>query len=91
MQRQILTEALAGASALAEPGVLRLPLRWHNDEWRTDPLGWSRKREASQGVSSQSGDSRQSRTDQPKYQTEADQTAAESVSNDEQCLVCLGL
>ena len=91
MQRQILTEALVGGVEMTEPGVIRLPYRWHNDGWRSDALGWSRKRESAGGAKSLAGDTRQDRSEEPKYQNEADRQAAQAISNDDQCLTCLGL
>ena len=90
-QRHILTDALTAGHALTEPGLVKLGYRWHHDDWRSDALGWSRKRESSGTHSSPSGDSREGRSSEPKYQSTDDKTAAEAVPEDQQCLVCLGL
>ena len=41
--------------------------------------------------SESSGDTRTDRSDEPQYQSEADAAAAAAVSNDDQCLTCIGL
>ena len=91
MQTRLLAEGLTAAAALGAPGVVKLPYRWFEDDWRLDPLGWSRRRADSGVLKEPSGDSRSGRSDVPRYQTEADRVAAEAVSEADQCLVCLGL
>ncbi len=77
---------------MAEPGSIEpLDYRWHDDEWRADPLSWSRQRQDSGTSGNPSGDSRTDRISDPVYQNEADKSAAEAVPSDEQCLVCLGI
>ena len=78
---------------MVEPGtIVDLPWRWRDDDWKTDPLSWSRKRQdRGRSESRSGGDTRTARSDQPVYQSEADQTAAEAVAFDDQCLVCLGI
>jgi hypothetical protein len=83
MQTQILTEALSAAVGMQEPGIVNLDYRWHNDEWRTDALSWSRKRERAGATGTSSGDSREGRSDSPKYQTEADRAAAQATSTED--------
>lgn len=80
-------------TAMTEPGtIVDLPWRWRDDDWKTDPLSWSRRRQDSGQSGSPSGsDTRTARSDQPRYQSEADQAAAEAVSFDDQCRVCLGI
>lgn len=91
-QRRLLTEGLRAAAAMTEPGsIVDLPYRYTDDDWKANPLGWSRKRQSSGRASKPSGDSRTGRSDQPQYQTEEDRLAAEAVAWDEQCEVCLGL
>lgn len=91
MQTRVLTEGLEAAAALQEPGLVKLPYRWFSDDWRLDPLAWSRRRADSGVLKEVSGDTRSSRSDEPRYQTEADKAAAETVSEADQCLVCLGI
>ena len=90
-QRTILTEGLAAAHALTKPGVVDLPYRYVDDDWKANPLGWSRKRQSSGSASKRSGDSRTGRSSEPQYQSDADRQAAEAVAWDDQCLVCVGL
>ncbi|MEZ5375768.1 MAG: hypothetical protein R2733_04590 [Acidimicrobiales bacterium] len=54
--------------------------RWPNDDWRADPLSWSRKREDAGDAPSDrpSGDTRTERSDEPQYQNKADRLAAEA-------------
>ena len=90
-QRTLLTEGLSAASALTGPGVVDLPYRYVDDEWKAAPLGWSRKRQSSGRASKPSGDSRTGRSAEPQYQSDDDRQAAEAVDWDDQCLVCVGL
>lgn len=96
-QRLILTEGLTAAAAITVPGtIVDLPYRYVDDEWKANPLGWSRKRQnaaAAGGGSTResSGDSRTPRSDDPVWQSDDDRLAAESVPWDDQCRVCIGL
>ncbi|MEM8922275.1 MAG: hypothetical protein AAGD35_02160 [Actinomycetota bacterium] len=74
------------------PGaIVDLPYRFVDDDWKADPLSWSR-RQQNAGLSGQSaGDTRGGRTDQPVYQSDADRIAAEAFDPEEQCLTCLGI
>jgi D-proline reductase (dithiol) PrdB len=91
-QRRLLTEGLHEAVAISEPGaIVDLPYRFVDDEWKANPLGWSRKRQSSGAASKPSGDSRTGRSDEPRYQNDDDRVAAEAVSWDDQCLTCIGL
>jgi D-proline reductase (dithiol) PrdB len=90
-QRRLLTEGLAAAHALAEPGIVDLPYRYVDDDWKAAPLGWSRKRQTGGRSSKPAGDSRTARSDEPVYQNEDDRAAAEAVAWDDQCLVCVGI
>ena len=91
-QRRLLGEGLTAAVALTEPGsFVDLPYRYVDDDWKANPLGWSRKRQEAGAASSRSGDSRTGRSDEPLYQSDDDRTAAEAVDWDEQCLTCIGL
>lgn len=58
--------------------------RWPSDEWRDDPLGWSRSREdrgfakpATSAASGKVADTRTERRDEPQYQSDDDRRAAE--------------
>lgn len=94
-QRRILSEGLAAASAITEPGtIIDLPVRYVDDDWKAEPLSWSRKRQdggATRPGASKGGDSRTARSESPVYQTPEDEAAANAVSWDDQCLVCIGL
>lgn len=92
-QRTILRAGLEAGAAIAEPGtIVDLPWRWRDDDWKADPLSWSRKRQSSGQTSSRSGgDTRTARSDEPRYQNDADRAAAEAQARDDQCLVCLGI
>ncbi len=94
-QRHILTEGLAAAMAMETPGtIVDLPLSYIDDDWKADPLSWSRKRQdrgQSRPSSTRGGDSRTERSDEPVYQNEQDREAAEAVAWDDQCHVCIGL
>jgi hypothetical protein len=81
---------------MTEPGTIAdLPLRWHHDDWKSDPLSWSRRGEDRQNAGSASaerrGDSRAGRDALPLYQSDADRVAAEAVEWDQQRRTCLGL
>lgn len=91
-QRRILREGLTAAHAMTAPGTIHdLPYRFIDDEWKTNPLGWSRKRQDAGRSGSSSGDSRTGRSDEPVYQSDDDRRAAEAVDWDDQCLECIGL
>jgi hypothetical protein len=91
-QRALLTEGLTRAHRVAEPGtIVDLPYRYIDDHWKAEPLGWSRNRQNEQTTAEPAGDTRSERSSEPKYQTEADRTAAEQVDWEQQCLVCRGL
>ena len=77
---------------MTEPGSIHdLPYRYVDDDWKAQPLGWSRKRQDSGRSRSSSGDSRTDRSDQPVYQNDDDRQAAEAIGHTEQCLSCIGL
>ncbi|MGF1597838.1 MAG: hypothetical protein ACFCVK_13050 [Acidimicrobiales bacterium] len=91
-QRRLLVEGLTAAHALTEPGaIVDLPYRYVDDEWKANPLGWSRKRQGSGTAGSSSGDSRAGRSAEPVFQSDDDRRAAAAVDWDDQCLVCVGL
>ncbi len=59
--------------------------RWPTDEWRDDPLGWSRGREdrgfakpTRSAASGKVADTRTERSDEPQYQSDDDRRAAET-------------
>ncbi len=91
VQRRILSEGLSAAMELGEPGFVDLDLRYIDDDWKVDPLGWSRRRQSAGATNKPSGDTRTDRSDEPQYQSEEDAAAAAAVSNDDQCLTCIGL
>ncbi|MFV0526996.1 MAG: hypothetical protein ACK5RL_21135 [Acidimicrobiales bacterium] len=91
-QQSILREGITAGLAMTEPGtIVDLPYRYVDDDWKANPLGWSRKRQDHGSSGRPSGDTRTGRSDQPQYQTEADRAAADTVPFDDQCRVCLGL
>lgn len=75
------------------PGIHELDYRYIDDDWKTAPLSWSRKRQDSGGTKSSKagGDSRTGRSSDPVWQSPADEAAAAEVNWDEQCLSCIGL
>ena len=88
LQRSFVRAALETAVTATEPGtIVDLPYRWHDDAWRANPLSWSR----SNTDGTDAGDTRSPRSTEPRYQTDDDRSLAEARSDDEQCLVCVGL
>jgi hypothetical protein len=91
-QRSIVSQALIAGAAMTEPGTIdQLDFTFVDDDWKADPLSWSRKRQSAGQTRTRGGDSRTGRSAQPVFQDEADAAAAEGISWDEQCLVCIGL
>jgi hypothetical protein len=91
-QRTLLAAGLAAAHRIGEPGsIVDLPYRYVDDDWKAQPLGWSRVRQRDGTTAEPAGDTRTARSPEPKYQTDADRDAAERVVWDEQCRVCVGL
>jgi len=85
VQRRIVRSALEYGVTMHEPGtIVDLDLRWHHDDWKGDPLGWSRRRENSPAADppAHSGDTRTARSSTPRYQTDADRRAAEATDRD---------
>lgn len=91
IQRRILTDGLTTGRALDKPGVVELPYRWCDDDWKRDGLSWSRKRQAAGTSGQPGGDTRTARSSEPQYQSDADREAAAAVPWGEQCLVCVGV
>ena len=91
MQRRLLTEGLEAAVALDSPQVVKLPYRWFSDDWRREPLSWTRRRADAAALHTPAGDTRSGRSPEPHYQSEADRAAALAVPEADQCLVCLGI
>jgi hypothetical protein len=101
-QRRILSQGLTAAAAMTEPGSIHdLDFRFVDDDWKAEPLSWSRKRQERAGSApeppsaaageSLPADTRTPRSDEPVYQTPEDAAAAAQVDWDSQCLVCIGL
>ncbi len=91
-QRRVLIDGLTAGAAITEPGtIVDLPYRWRDDDWKADPLSWSRRRQDAGETSKPAGDTRSGRSDEPRYQTDADRLAADEVDWDDQCQVCLGV
>ena len=76
---------------MTSPAVVDLPYRYIDDGWKASPLSWSRKRQDGGRSSTPGGDTRTTRSSDPQYQSEDDQAAAEAISWDDQCLVCVGI
>ena len=84
---------------MTEPGsVHQLDLRFVDDDWKAEPLSWSRKRQNAKGAASvvrasgdKPADTRTPRSDEPVYQTQDDAAAAAQVDWETQCLACIGL
>ncbi len=96
-QRSILIETLQSAIAMTTPSQVTLDYRWIDDDWKAEPLSWSRQRQSatSEGIDNTSlsggGDTRTPRSDRPAYKSQADEEAALSRPFTDQCLVCVGL
>lgn len=91
-QTTILRSGLAAGHAIAEPGtIVDLDHRWQDDDWKADPLSWSRRRQDNGQTRKPAGDTRTGRSADPVYQSDADRAAADAVAWDDQCLVCVGL
>ena len=91
-QRAMLVDGLRAGHAIDEPGsIIDRPYSFVDDDWKANPLGWSRKRQDRGAAGSASGDTRTDRSPEPRYQLEADRRAAEAISEAEQCRSCLGL
>ena len=103
-QRHLVRGALEAALAMTEPGsTVDLGVRWTDDDWKAQPLGWRRPRagaattdrrataNARAGDGTAPADTRRPRHPDPQYQNEEDRLAAEQRPWDEQCQVCLGL
>ncbi len=105
-QRSILLEALTAATKMDGPGsVVQLNYRWIDDDWKSDPLSWRRRRQSSSSGSSshsvarhsvaqpsqdQSADTRTPRSTRPSYQNPLDEAEALRRDTADQCLVCIG-
>jgi len=82
MQHHIVTTAIELGVAMTrpEPGapgrIVDLELRWHDNEWKKNPMSWSRKQEDAGESGSDAGDTRSGRSDQPRWQRPEDKTAA---------------
>lgn len=91
-QRTLLAEGLAAGYAITDPGaIVALPYRWADDDWKSNPLSWSRKAQSAGSSGSSGGDTRTGRSKEPVYQSPEDEAAAAAKTRDEQCLTCLGL
>jgi len=91
-QRQLLTDGLVAGFAATEPGsIVDLPFRWIDDDWKAEPLSWSRSAQNDGTSGLPAGDTRSTRSPDPVYHDDADRAAAEATDWEEQCRVCLGL
>jgi hypothetical protein len=100
-QRRIISEGLKAAAAMTEPGSIHdLAFRFVDDDWKAEPMSWSRKRQSGNGHSprsevsgrgSASADTRTARSADPVYQSTQDAEAAAVVGWATQCLVCIGI
>jgi hypothetical protein len=86
-QRTIVDSALRRGFDMTVPGAITdLDLRWGHDDWKDDPLAWSRRRESRHSAAdtdiedgSRTSDSRTARSPDPQYQSPDDRRAAETV------------
>ncbi len=77
---------------MTEPGTIEsLDYRWIDDDWKANPLSWSRKAQTSGSSGADAGDTRTGRSKEPVYQLPEDAAMAAERSIDEHCLTCLGL
>lgn len=91
-QGEILRAGLTAGAAIDRSGqIVDLPWRWRDDEWKADPLSWSRKRQERGQTGVAAGDTRTERSPEPRYQHDRDRQAAEARPFDDLCLDCLGL
>ncbi len=95
-QLQLLIDGLTTGAAITESGtIVPLPYRWSDDEWKTDALSWSRRKQDLGDPGRPPGtapdDTRTERNPQPQYQTDEDARLAAATAWDDQCLVCVGL
>ena len=64
--------------APGEPGrIADLDLQWHDNAWKQNPLSWSRRQEDAGTAGTDAGDTRTSRSDQPQWQLDEDELAAD--------------
>ncbi|MEM9893576.1 MAG: hypothetical protein AAF962_22200 [Actinomycetota bacterium] len=90
--RRLLVEGLTAGVAMTAPGSIHdLPYRYIDDDWKRDPLSWSRRQQDEGRSGSSAGDTRTGRRAEPVYQSEADREAAASTDWADQCLSCLGV
>lgn len=83
-QTSILDRAFEAAATMTppspgEPGrIVDLPLQWRHDEWKANPLSWSRRREDQGTSGNDAGDTRTTRLAEPQWQSDADRAAFEA-------------
>lgn len=100
-QRRIISDGLKAAAAMTEPGSIHdLAFRFVDDDWKAEPMSWSRKRQSASRHSPRSpvsggeaapADTRTTRSAAPVYQSAQDAEAAAGVDWAAQCLVCIGM
>ncbi|MEE9417303.1 MAG: hypothetical protein V3V01_18630 [Acidimicrobiales bacterium] len=96
-QRQLLADALAAGYGIAPPSqgspgtIVELAYRWIDDDWKANPLSWTRASQDGGSSGTSAGDTRTGRSLEPVYQTADDEALAAKRSSDEHCLTCLGL
>ncbi len=91
-QRRILHEGLEAGLAMTAPGSIHdLEYRYVDDDWKRDPLSWSRRQQDEGRSGTPAGDTRSGRQAEPVYQSDDDRQAAEAVGWADQCRTCLGL
>jgi hypothetical protein len=74
---------------MTEPGsVHQLDLRFVDDDWKAEPLSWSRKRQSAKGAAPIVRGSGDKPADS---RTQDDEAAAAQVDWETQCLACIGL
>lgn len=91
-QRALLAEGLQAGYDITEPGeFVTLPYRWADDDWKANPLSWSRKAQSAGESGNDVGDTRTGRSKEPVYQMAADEELAAKLTYEEHCLSCLGI
>jgi len=73
--------ALAGAGILGfyflvGRRIVDLDFQWVDNDWKSNPLSWSRRRQDAGTSGSDAGDTRTQRSPDPQWQTDSDRIAA---------------
>lgn len=90
LQRRIMIDVLSALDSISEPGDIRsLPYRWSSDDrWKESVMRPVSRTDRDPG---EQGDDRLARTDEPQYQTRADERAAQATLAGGGCRSCIFL